>query len=46
VLPPGDYAFVIQQANTTVTSYQIEFVLESVVPTRSSTWGMIKNLYK
>jgi len=46
LLPPGDYSFVIQQANTTVTSYQIEFVVESVVPTRSSTWGMIKSLYK
>jgi hypothetical protein len=46
LLPPGDYTFVIQQANTTATSYQLEFVVESVVPTRSSSWGMIKSLYK
>jgi len=46
LLPPGNYCFMIQQANTTLTSYSLEFVLESVVPTRSSTWGMIKNLYK
>ena len=46
MLGPGDYCFVIQQANTTVTSYQLEFVVESVVPTRSTTWGMIKSLYK
>lgn len=46
MLLPGAYSFVIQQANTTVTSYQLEFVIESVVPTRTSTWGMIKSMYK
>ena len=46
LLEPGAYCFVIQQANTTVTSYQMEFVVESTVATRPSTWGTIKNLYK
>lgn len=46
LLDPGTYCFLIQQANTTLTNYQMEFVLESAVPTRSSSWGMIKSLYK
>lgn len=46
LLGPGDYCFLIQQTNTTTTSYQLEFVVESTVPTRPSTWGAIKNLYQ
>jgi hypothetical protein len=45
-LDPGAYCFVVQQANTTLTSYQLEFVLEGVVPVRGPTWGAIKQLFR
>jgi hypothetical protein len=45
-LGPGDYCFLIQQTNTVTTSYQLEFVMESTVPTKPSTWGTIKSLYR
>lgn len=45
-LGPGDYCFVIQQANTTLAAYRLEFVLDGGVPTVESTWGVIKRLYR
>ena len=45
-LDPGQYCFVVQQANTTLTSYQLEFVVEGVVPAHAPTWGAIKRLYR
>ena len=35
-----------QQRNTTTTSYQLELVVESTVPTTPSSWGAIKRLYE
>lgn len=45
-LDAGDYCFVIQQANTVLTSYTLEFVLDLYLPTEESTWGAIKALYE
>jgi hypothetical protein len=45
-LGPGSYCFVIQQANTTLTPYRLEFVLDGSVPVLESTWGTIKRLYR
>lgn len=45
-LTGGTYCFVIQQANTTLTTYRLEFVLDGTVPASSSTWGSIKRLYR
>lgn len=45
-LNAGTYCFLIQQANTTLTPYQLEFVLDGSVPAGSSTWGSIKRLYR
>lgn len=45
-LTGGTYCFVIQQANTTLTTYQLEFVIDGSVPAGSSTWGSIKSLYR
>lgn len=45
-LGPGNYCFLIQQANAITTSYRLEFVLDGAVPTHASTWGVIKRLYR
>jgi hypothetical protein len=45
-LDPGDYTFIIQQTSPLITSYSLEFVLESSVPTEPTTWGSIKALYR
>jgi hypothetical protein len=45
-LGPGSYCFLIQQTNTTLTSYTLEFVLDGGLPARESTWGAIKQLYR
>lgn len=45
-LTSGTYCFVIQQANTTITTYRLEFVLDGTVPASASTWGSIKHLYR
>ncbi len=45
-LDPGDYCFVIQQTNAIIQSYSLEFVVEGIVSTETSTWGAIKALYK
>ena len=45
-LDPGDYCFVIQQTNAIVQSYSLEFIVEAVVSTDTSTWGAVKALYR
>lgn len=45
-LDPGQYCFVMQQANTTLTTYWLEFVIEGAVPAQAPTWGAIKQLYR
>jgi hypothetical protein len=45
-LGPGDYSFIIQQLSPIIQSYSLEFVVEGIVSTESSTWGAIKALYK
>ena len=45
-LNAGTYCFVIQQANTTLTTYSLEFFVDGSVPVGSTTWGSIKSLYR
>ena len=45
-LNAGTYCFVIQQANTNLTTYRLDFVLDGSVPVGSHTWGAIKSLYR
>ena len=45
-LDPGDYCFIIQQLNTFLQYYSLEFVVEATLPTEHSTWGAVKALYR
>jgi hypothetical protein len=45
-LGPGNYCFLIQQTSPITSSYQLEFILTVGDPTRTSSWGVIKSLYR
>jgi hypothetical protein len=45
-LDPGDYCFIIQQLNSFIQYYSLEFIVEGIVPTENSTWGAVKTLYR
>jgi len=45
-LGAGSYCFLIQQTSPLTTSYTLEFVLDTSVPTQAMTWGTIKRLYR
>lgn len=46
VFGPGTYCFLIQQTSGITSSYSLEFHLDGALPTRTSTWGVIKRLYR
>jgi len=45
-LGPGAYCFEIQQTSAILTTYELNFVVDDGTPTRATTWGKIRSLYR